>query len=359
MGVKIGGWSLVLLLGSVNAACMNFRPPPRPIPDALAGDAPRELWSTQPTRRLVGQIAVEDGLLYGGGLDRKAHAVSLEDGQTRWSRGLSGPLTGGILKVDSVVYAGTDRPDGKVYALRAADGKERWKRDTDPVSAPLALVDGVLVVPTHEGEVLGLDPATGKIRWRARAGVARARPMAAGPRGVLISTLDSLFRLSTDSGEVLARRAAPGAVVSRWVQNGELLVAGTADSQIVGLRPATLEIAWRVRVDAPVLAAPLVRGDTIVAVSRRGTVYRLVAHAGGAPSVEEVVALEWPVTAAPAFIGGRLVIGGADGVVRGLHPDGSEAWRLGVWRPVVVSPFAVGSGLIVLGGNGDIHRYQP
>ena len=32
-------------------------------------------------------------------------------------------------------------------------------------------------------------------------------------------------------------------------------------------------------------------------------------------------------------VDGRLLLGGADGTVRALRPDGSEDWRLQLWRP--------------------------
>ena len=49
-GLKNGALSLALLLGGVNAACMNYRPPPRPLSPAASAAAPTQVWSTRAGR---------------------------------------------------------------------------------------------------------------------------------------------------------------------------------------------------------------------------------------------------------------------------------------------------------------------
>ena len=108
--------------------------------------------------------------------------------------------------------------------------------------------------------------------------------------------------------------------------------------------------------DAPVLGSPAALGDTLYVASRRGTVYRL--PPGEPPSPERLVELDWPVTAPLTVVDGRLLLGGADGTVRALRPDGTEDWRLQLWRPVELSPLPLDDGLLAIGGNGDLHRYR-
>jgi hypothetical protein len=57
-------------------------------------------------------------------------------------------------------------------------------------------------------------------------------------------------------------------------------------------------------------------------------------------------------------VDGHILLGGADGTVRALEPDGSEVWRLQLWRPVELGPVALDDGLLAVGGNGDLHRYR-
>jgi outer membrane protein assembly factor BamB len=133
-------------------------------------------------------------------------------------------------------------------------------------------------------------------------------------------------------------------------------VVGTSDSQVVSIRPTDLHLNWTLQVDAPVLSSPAALGDTLFVVSRIGSVYRV--DPDSEPSVERIAALEWPVTAPVAVVDHQILLGGADGMIRALRPNGSEIWRLRVWRPVEFSPIALSDGLLAIGGNGDLHRYR-
>jgi hypothetical protein len=73
---------------------------------------------------------------------------------------------------------------------------------------------------------------------------------------------------------------------------------------------------------------------------------------------EPVVELEWPVTAPVTVVGGQILLGGADGQLRALLPDGREAWRVQLRRPVEVGPVPLDDGIVAAGGEGDLHRYR-
>jgi outer membrane protein assembly factor BamB len=180
--------------------------------------------------------------------------------------------------------------------------------------------------------------------------------MPAGSGGLLVSTTDSLIRLASADGQITHRVASPGTIVSPWVPFNGGLVAGTTDSQVVLVDPATLDRKWSVRVDAPVLNAPAVLGDTLFLASRRGTLYRI--DPSPAPMARQITALDWPVTTPITIVNSRILLGGADGTLRALRTDGSEVWRVRIWRPVELGPVPLPDGLIAVGGNGDFHRYR-
>ncbi|HEX6105336.1 MAG TPA: PQQ-binding-like beta-propeller repeat protein [Gemmatimonadales bacterium] len=348
--------SVALLLGSVNAACINFRPAPAPLAPTMSASAPDQVWATRAGRRFTGRLTVDGGTLFGAGVDRKVYAVDLTSGEVRWSHRLSGIVAGGVLVSGDTVYAASSRPEGRVYALDRATGQRHWKQKTGPVGAPLALVAGTLVVPTQRGDVLGLDPGTGAERWRRRLGTSRVAPVDLGDGAVLIATVDSVFRVGARDGMVTHRERSPGTVLSSWIRFDGALVAGTTDSLVVALDPRDLSRRWSVRVDAPVLGSPAAAGDTLYVATRRGTLYRV--GPAGPRKAEPLVELEWPVTGPVTIMGGQILLGGADGQLRALEPDGSEAWRVQLWRPVELAPVAVDGGIVAAGGEGDLHRYR-
>jgi outer membrane protein assembly factor BamB len=289
-------------------------------------------------------------------VDRKVYAVDLATGAVVWSSRLAGLIAGGVLVSGDTVFTASSRPEGRVYALDRGTGKRLWLSKTGPVAAPLALVGGTLVASTQRGELLGLDPAHGSVRWRQRMGMARIAPVETGDGSLVVATVDSIYRVGAADGVVSHRVRSPGTIVSPWVPYGRILVAGTTDSQVVALDPADLHSRWAVRVDAPVLGSPAAVGDTLYAASRRGTLYRIAP--GNPPEAQQVVELDWPVTAPLSVVDDEILLGGADGALRALRPDGTEVWRVQLWRPIELGPVALEDGLLAIGGNGDLHRYR-
>lgn len=344
-----------MLLGLVNAACLNFRPDPTPLPDALAGERPAEVWSRRAGRGFTGPIVAVDSVVYGGGYDRQVYAVRTSDGEVLWKTRLGGPMSGGVLVTDSMVYAATARPDGELYAIRRRDGDMLWREPTGRTIVPLARAGDVIVTHTLERGVVGVNTRTGRIAWRTRARPGRAAPVAID--SVVIATaVDTVYRIDPANGAILLRRPLRSSVLGGWAVRDGRLIGGTTDSTVIALDPATLEPVWFRKVDAPVMATPVVRGDTIIAVSRLGTIYRLVG--ADSPVLEPVATLRWPVTAPPVLFGDLIVLGGADGTLRAYGPNGGERWRMAIWRPVDVAPVVADGALIAAGGNGDLYRLE-
>jgi eukaryotic-like serine/threonine-protein kinase len=295
-------------------------------------------------------------MLYAGGLDRKVYAVDLASGAVRWSSRLSGMVVGGVVLSGDTVFVATSRPEGRIHALHKIKGKHLWRVPANPIAAPLAMIEGTLIAETQRGEVLALDPHNGEVRWRRRVGTARGAATPAGAGALLISTTDSLFRLSLADGRITHRADSPGAVLSSWVPFQGALVAGTADSQIVSIRPDDLRTNWMRRVDAPILDTPALLEDTLFVATRVGSVYRIAP--GTDPKADRIVQLHWPVTAPVTGSGGQLFLGGADGTIRALRSDGTEVWRVRIWRPVEMGLIPLADGLLAIGGNGVLNRYR-
>ena len=206
-------------------------------------------------------MRLEDGILYGGGVDRKVYAVDLETGAVQWSSRLTGVIAGGVLVSGDTVFVASSRPEGRVYALDRATGKRIWRAKTGPVAAPLALTAGTLVVSGQRGQLFGLDPATGAFRWRRRMGMARIAPV---DRGGLHGRrghggLDL-------SGERRRRQGHPRRRVAgdRRVSLDPRTAAGSwrapPTPRSYRIDPADLQPRWSVRVDAPVLGSPAAMG---------------------------------------------------------------------------------------------------
>ena len=351
-GVRVGGWSLAAALVSVNAACMNFRPDPAAIPVEAAGSAPMESWTVDGGRGATAPMIAEGGRVYLAGADRQVRAIDIESGGEVWHRRLTGTILGGVLLRDSVLYVATSRPDGKVHALDATTGRTRWRSSAGDISTSLAIAGGAVGAINRRGELVALDLDRGALRWRRRIGVSRLAPLAVGD-AFLVAAGDSILRIDAANGRTAARWRLPFAIIGWQRVDGVLVLAG-ADSALARLDPETFEIMWRSELDAPVLGRLGVRADTAWAITRRGTLYQVDLATAAA---RRVVGLGAPITTGVTPIDGHLVVGGADGVLRGITRDGAVAWRVNLSWNITVDPVAVPGGFLAAGGDGDLHRF--
>ncbi len=341
-----------MLCGLVNAACLQFRPPPGPVPEALAGPY-HAAWTTSAGRGTSGEIVVQDGTAYLGGTDRTVYAVDLASGAVKWRRRLGGAILGGVVVSGGTVFVGTDRPQGAVVALDAVTGAQRWRRVRWRTGMPLAVGAGVVAMHAREGHIVALEPGTGRVRWRRRIGASVTPPVALAD-AILATTSDSLFRLSPGDGAVLARAAGPGDAPGGWRTAGTQLVGGTAQGEVVALNPGSLTVAWRVALRSPVLAPLGTDGDTLLAGTVGGEVWAVLPGGG-----HRILRTGRPIAGPPVAEGDLVLVPGADGTLRAYAADGSERWRLNHWRPLGVPAIRLpGGDLLVVGSNGDLARYS-
>ena len=354
---RIRAWSLVVVLGTVNAACAFNRP----IPDEslTVADGPRapltEKWLLRSGRGMSLPLAVHEGRLYGVGVDRRVVAVDLARGRLVWTYRMDGPSLSGVLFRHDTLLAGAERPGGEVVALADSSGRLGWKRHVGYVSAPLALVGDVVIVQTRTKGTYGLDAGRGNVLWRLPQMGGRVSAIPGGEGTVLFATLDSLYRVNATSGKVEVRIPSPGTFAADWVPSARGVVAGTGEGDVLLIDPGTLQPAWRRKLDAPMLVSPLVLNDTVYVATQANTLWKISLETG---DTARVLHHALPITAPVGAWDGALLVGDAEGVLTAYEPTGAVRWRVGVGRPVELAPIEFEGDLIVLGGRGDIHRYS-
>jgi outer membrane protein assembly factor BamB len=357
-----GGWSLVLLLGGVNAGCGGYKPVPTvdistsTTPQVVEGTPLEELWSRQAGRGLGGIVAHNDTVMYVGAADRHVIAIDLRNGATRWSLRLSGPVAEGVVADGQLVYTHTERPDGRAYGIDIVRGMRKWDTKAGLASGPPALVHGLLITSNREGVILALDPSTGVVKWHQQLGVARAPAFPGHDGSVIVTTIDSLFRLGAVDGKVLERKRSIGAVLAGWAVHQDYRIAGTTDSLVIGMHGDSLEPAWKVQLDAPVIGIPILRGDTAYVLTRIGSLYRI--PISPSPVAERLTAVRTAFLSSPVLVRDWIVAGSADGVLFGFNLDGSIAWQVVISGPIELPPLALPDGFLAIGGRGDLHRYR-
>jgi outer membrane protein assembly factor BamB len=164
-----------------------------------------------------------------------------------------------------------------VHAVRLKDGAAIATLAADSyVAASPAVRDGVVYVGHYQGEVLALDLATGRSRWRfaaegspaffASVAVTSTRVLAASRAGVL-------HCLARDTGREIWRFQAGDEIDSSPVVARDRVLFGSRDGRLTMLRYDTGELLWSYLVGSSITAAVAVVDGWIVVGAADGVLY--------------------------------------------------------------------------------------
>jgi outer membrane protein assembly factor BamB len=258
------------------------------------------------------------------------------------------------LLVGERVFVATQAvPDGRVVALRLKTGEPLWSVRTGGISAPLALDDSAVIAATDRGTVLALSQATGERRWERNLGRGvRAAPIVTAS-GIAVATLaDSVYLLDRASGLIKVRLATPGTIVGSPASDGRRLFAGTTAGHLLAINLSDLSVLWDRPVGDAVYGAPALAGDTLYAVTERGTLWRVPLAAAESA---HAVALGIPATAGPTPLANGILVVGVDGdVVLVDATTDAVRWRTRRPPPLDVPPLMRDHELILVSGNGIV-----
>lgn len=204
---------------------------------------------------------VTDGkLVYAGTAEGRLMALDVATGVTKWDLSLGEGCVNPALSGDGVV-AGTSQ--GRVlkfregrevwrfqggpkdhfqapvqcagvtvaacgaYAVGLVEGREIWRmtRELAPVS-PTLDATGRVVLSAQDGEVVVLDPATGRPGWQASAGLPGTGTVLCGPGGSLLHTSATSLSALIEDEATWARARAGSPQRTALVQGEKALIVG-------------------------------------------------------------------------------------------------------------------------------------
>ena len=202
---------------------------------------------------------------------------------------------------NDVVY--TADTTGKVFAFNAETGKSHWQVDTHlPIAGATGAGFGLVLVGTHDAELVALDAATGTIKWKAEV-----------------------------SSEVISPPAT----------NGSIVVVHTIDGRIFAYDAKTGEQRWSYDHLSPILslrgvAAPVITTTQVICAFDNGQVVSFSALDGsriwearaaqpkGKTDLERIVDID----GAPVLAGGLVYVGSYQGNILALsRAQGKPVWK--------------------------------
>ena len=257
--------------------------------------------------------------------------------QALWQVDLGAPIRSTPLVTGDIVIAGTD--SGAVVAINQMTGAVVWRAQVGGgVASEPAAAGGLVFVTDFGGGLTALDLASGQRRWSLRVGDSSFVDRAGHPG-----------RSRFDPWDYFS--ASP-------LVDGDLVIAGAPDGQVVAARIGDGRVVWRARTGAPVRDRPAAAGGLVVVGSFDGTVTAFDRATGaqrwrfktrGNPDFPH-----GEVQGSPAVVDGDVVFGSRDYRLYRLDGrTGAVRWVFEEPSWIIARPVLAGGSLYV--GASDSH----
>ncbi len=279
--------------------------------------------------------------------------------------------------------------NGAVSAFNLANGHELWRTGTRPkkdrstnVGGGVAASADTVWATTGRAEVLGLDAASGQIKWRKPLGSpARSSPTVADGR-IYTTTLDGkLMAFAADTGEPAWSHQASTTVTSLFAVSSPaaadgFVVAGFNSGELVAVRADSGALAWSDSLASAqgtssltdllaISALPVVSGGRVFAIGVDGLLVSLDLRSGRRLWERDVGGSQ-----TPWVVEGAMFVLTQEQALAALDPrDGRPFWVDSLERyhnvkeqsgaVFWVGPLLAGGKLIVASSDGQIAVFDP
>jgi outer membrane protein assembly factor BamB len=263
--------------------------------------------------------------------------------------------------------------NGNVVALQPASGKEIWRRKLDTeLSAGPGAGENLVVVGSSDGVLIALDATTGEEKWRANvSGESLARPLIRGEvviaptidnRLHAVSAFDGSSRWTVDQPTprlTMRGSASPVAV-------GATVVAGFDNGKLLAINADTGDIVWEQNLSPPTGRSDLERladvdglisvvGQDVYAAGYQGSLASLASESGQVLWSREISTFE----GVSADWNNLYTVTEKGEIVALTRLNGDEAWRqASLLRREPTLPIAFHTSVVVGDLEGYLHFFS-
>lgn len=234
--------------------------------------------------------ALHDGTVYVW-QDARLRALDARTGDERWSYPIGDAASCGGVPVRI-----TAAPDGQVYvaagtrvlSVDVASGRVRWHFEAPavflcpPTFAPgPAVTGGGIYLADYLGTVYALDAADGRDRWRiATESRASIEPVLVAAGHVHVGSGKGLYTLDAVTGTPKWRFQSGGDIVGTPAVAEGRIHFGSTDHLLYTLKADDGRLRWKLATGGEITGAPVVRDGVVYACSKDRCVYALDAEKG-------------------------------------------------------------------------------
>jgi outer membrane protein assembly factor BamB len=268
-----------------------------------------------------------------------------------------------LMEYSPIVVAGTvygiDN-NGEAFALRAANGKQLWRRDVATLNASAPTYsDGKLYLSNLEpGEVQALNASNGKVAWReSLPGRTESSPLVVGNEVIAGCECGSVYAFNKDTGKQLWSTAVGGAVKGSPAYDHGVVFVGDYGGQMTAIQASNGRVKWQTSVGGRIYATATVAFGHVYAGDLSGGFHAFNERTGSVSWSSSTGGYVYSAAAAAKAPGTppTVYFGSYDGTVYALNAlTGSTRWTESADGPVSGAGSVVGDIFYV----GDLKTTQ-
>ncbi|MGH8454159.1 MAG: outer membrane protein assembly factor BamB [Nevskiales bacterium] len=296
----------------------------------------RATWQARTQPRLAAGVGVAGDKVLVGTLDGEVIALGTDSGSPQWRAGVSSEVLTAPLGDGETVVVRTG--DGRLYGFAAVDGQRLWTFDRAVptlslrgISQPV-VADGRVYAGLDTGKLIALDLSSGRLLWEesvsapsGRSEIERLVDLDADP----VLADDVLYAVSY-GGQLVALDAASGKL--KWRQalgsysglavEGDRVYVTDREGRVSALDRASGAVLWQQDgLKHRQLTRPVIHGGLVAIGDFEGYLHWLSPEDGSLRG--RLSAGRSALVASPLVVGGRLYVLGRAGDITAIELPGS------------------------------------
>lgn len=290
---------------------------------AYSRDDGRELWRVEIDPG--GQLATDGTLVFVPAADA-IHALRTSDGSVAW-RSPSAPVTAPVVVKEGWLIVATA---GQLSGRRAADGSIVWTVATTMQPEGAAIAGNVLFVAATGARLVAYDLADGRVRWDRQLGGDPGTPLVVGDDLFVGASDKRFYCVDAGSGEIEWHRRVGATIRGTAATDGYRVFFAALDNMIRALDRSNGAMRWHKGVPFRPTTGPFVAGGSVF-LAGPGADVRAFNSLTGADA--GMMTFPGRQAVPPGFLATETAA-----VFAAVTGSLSESWRLTLTLPIPVTP---------------------
>lgn len=313
-------------------------------------------WKTRLKLTPGSTFIAADSIILVTSKDGQIHGLNLRTGKKVGAIKMSREDGGTFIYDHNHLLIALNRSRKSLQLKSLKTGKKIWQMAAGPIEAEPVHQDGLGIVATLSGQVIGFDLKTGKKHWTfTGASQIHSSPAMAHQQVILGNDAGKIFSLNRVTGAPGWEFSTGTAVIATPVISESLVFVGNTDSTFWALDAFDGSERWRFHTRGKIYQAAAVSDERVYFGSNDHHLYCLESGTG---KLVWKFATGSVIGTSPLVTPGYVVVGSLDKSVYILDAKtGAQVWRFETEGRVRTNPIIVDGELIIGSENGDVYCF--